>query len=411
MGLISDRKQIIGFAKFHTRADALHARDVLSGRRVDAEKGSILKAEMAKKNLHTKRGLSNDPTSLPVSAPSHGPNPVVTPGTMTRAELALGIQSGSFPTVGPYAPGSNPARRSMDNRTKMADLLPPAPHDLPLSRPRSPSSFDPFLANSTGPDKKLMDTSLPAQRSSIDFNAFLAMPNPHHSVYAGRMARAGSLSSSLGNPSITRPPGSQSSTEPIPTPHDKPNDPMTTPILPMSNIVASSGPSGGSSSDSSSSTGSRPSHGSSPSALGVMMPVNHLAPEHLSTSLIHRTHYPADQNPAINTLYVGGLPTVIPGTSPGDGIGPARFPALMLSNSVPGAELEERLRKLFSSVEGFKRFSFRAKSGQPMCFIEFINVSAAKKAMESLYGHRLDGMVPGGIRLAFSRNALGKLLS
>lgn len=50
------RKQIIGFAKFRTRGEALEARDVLQGRRVDLEKGSVLKAEMAKKNLHTKRG-------------------------------------------------------------------------------------------------------------------------------------------------------------------------------------------------------------------------------------------------------------------------------------------------------------------------------------------------------------------
>lgn len=50
------RKQIIGFAKFRTRQEALDARDVLQGRRVDIEKGSVLKAEMAKKNLHTKRG-------------------------------------------------------------------------------------------------------------------------------------------------------------------------------------------------------------------------------------------------------------------------------------------------------------------------------------------------------------------
>lgn len=50
------RKQIIGFAKFRTRQEALEARDVLQGRRVDIERGAVLKAEMAKKNLHTKRG-------------------------------------------------------------------------------------------------------------------------------------------------------------------------------------------------------------------------------------------------------------------------------------------------------------------------------------------------------------------
>lgn len=54
---VAPRKQIIGFAKFRSRQEALDAREVLQGRRVDAEKGAVLKAEMAKKNLHTKRGV------------------------------------------------------------------------------------------------------------------------------------------------------------------------------------------------------------------------------------------------------------------------------------------------------------------------------------------------------------------
>ncbi|ORX58502.1 hypothetical protein BCR36DRAFT_277416 [Piromyces finnis] len=53
------RKQIIGFAKFHTKMDALNAMEVLTGRQIDFEKGSVLKAEMAKKNLHTKKTMMN----------------------------------------------------------------------------------------------------------------------------------------------------------------------------------------------------------------------------------------------------------------------------------------------------------------------------------------------------------------
>ncbi|KAJ3368230.1 hypothetical protein HDU91_000730 [Kappamyces sp. JEL0680] len=53
------KKQIIGFAKFRTVEEAMQARDVLCGRKVDAERGCALKAEMAKKNLHTKRGISS----------------------------------------------------------------------------------------------------------------------------------------------------------------------------------------------------------------------------------------------------------------------------------------------------------------------------------------------------------------
>ncbi|KAG9028890.1 hypothetical protein FRB95_005940 [Tulasnella sp. JGI-2019a] len=64
------RRQIIGFAKFRTRQEALDAREVLQGRRVDMEKGSMLKAEMAKKNLHTKRGVG--PSGGGASAASGG---------------------------------------------------------------------------------------------------------------------------------------------------------------------------------------------------------------------------------------------------------------------------------------------------------------------------------------------------
>ncbi|KAM0756548.1 hypothetical protein T439DRAFT_282694 [Meredithblackwellia eburnea MCA 4105] len=53
--VVGQQQQIIGFAKFRTRLQALEARDVLSGKKVDVEKGCVLKAEMAKKNLHTKR--------------------------------------------------------------------------------------------------------------------------------------------------------------------------------------------------------------------------------------------------------------------------------------------------------------------------------------------------------------------
>ncbi|ORX53240.1 hypothetical protein DM01DRAFT_1374679 [Hesseltinella vesiculosa] len=49
------RKQLIGFAKFRTRAEAIAAKDLINGRKIDNEKGSTLKSEMAKKNLHVKR--------------------------------------------------------------------------------------------------------------------------------------------------------------------------------------------------------------------------------------------------------------------------------------------------------------------------------------------------------------------
>jgi hypothetical protein len=56
----SSRRQTIGFARFRTRADALAAREQLQGRKIDTLTGATLKAEMAKKNLHTKRTTSGE---------------------------------------------------------------------------------------------------------------------------------------------------------------------------------------------------------------------------------------------------------------------------------------------------------------------------------------------------------------
>ncbi|KIM65847.1 hypothetical protein SCLCIDRAFT_22402 [Scleroderma citrinum Foug A] len=49
------RKQIIGFAKFRTHQEALEAKKVLEGHQIDAKNDTVLRVEMAKKNLHTKR--------------------------------------------------------------------------------------------------------------------------------------------------------------------------------------------------------------------------------------------------------------------------------------------------------------------------------------------------------------------
>jgi hypothetical protein len=84
------RKQIIGFAKFRTREEALEARDILQGRRVDIEKGAVLKAEMAKKNLHTKRGpVAAGPSGLPSTSGDSAPAAQIAE-PMTARERELG---------------------------------------------------------------------------------------------------------------------------------------------------------------------------------------------------------------------------------------------------------------------------------------------------------------------------------
>lgn len=89
---------------------------------------------------------------------------------------------------------------------------------------------------------------------------------------------------------------------------------------------------------------------------------------------------PGDQNPPCNTLYVGNLP---------------------MNTS------EDELRTLFSRCVGYRRLCFRTKSNGPMCFVEFENVECATQALNDLYGNPLSNSVKGGIRLSFSKNPLG----
>lgn len=90
-------EQIIGFAKFRTRSDALQARDYLNGRMVDSERGCVLKTEMAKKNLHTK-SVRVPPPGAPTS------------NSVAHSALPLGstvpvVPAGPAGLGGPSGPG------------------------------------------------------------------------------------------------------------------------------------------------------------------------------------------------------------------------------------------------------------------------------------------------------------------
>ncbi|ORY44757.1 hypothetical protein BCR33DRAFT_765810 [Rhizoclosmatium globosum] len=89
---------------------------------------------------------------------------------------------------------------------------------------------------------------------------------------------------------------------------------------------------------------------------------------------------PADQNPPCNTLYVGNLP-------------------------VHTSEVE--LRELFSRCMGYRRMSFRMRMNGPMVFVEFDSIPYAQQALSDLHGTLLSNSVKGGIRLSFSKNPLG----
>ncbi|KAI9271937.1 hypothetical protein BDA99DRAFT_534409 [Phascolomyces articulosus] len=141
----SGRKQIIGFAKFHSRSEALEARDTLSGRKVDAEKGSVLKAEMAKKNLHTKRGLSSEQQKQQqqqqhagVVVPTHTPA-IVAAAAAAAAAASVGGGNNNNNNGGTGA-GMGGGGMGGNNNNGGGIVIPPPPPSQQQQQQQQPSS-------------------------------------------------------------------------------------------------------------------------------------------------------------------------------------------------------------------------------------------------------------------------------
>ncbi|KAG5459094.1 MAG: hypothetical protein BJ554DRAFT_557, partial [Olpidium bornovanus] len=393
----------IGFAKFRTRLEALEARDIISGRKVDAEKGSILKAEMAKKNLHTKRGLSNDQY--------HGH--LISPAALASRKQYHGASSAydafySVPACAPPLP---------------SDLL-SSPHDFAFDYPYG-AGIDQFPGinaglvegqyNAVAAQMHFIDSAqnrvgglVMAQRSqsleNIESAAAAAAAGqlqqqhqhgqqPQNQQAAGScgahpdplsapISRLGSMKSLLDLPDVASAGhhelggrlGSRSLSDLCHMPHSAPAAAETRGFnaalfgsitkpdatgqaddfggLPLCNSSAAgfSGGGGGGAH-----TGGFPGRFAplqiSAAAAGsfqhsVVFPAAASAAGVISPGI--RAANPGDQNPPCNTLYVGNL---------------------------PANANEEELRHLFSKCAGYKRMCFRTKANGQMCFVEFEDVA------------------------------------
>ncbi|KAI3601404.1 rna binding protein [Moniliophthora roreri] len=475
------RKQIIGFAKFRTREEALIARDMLQGRRVDIEKGSVLKAEMAKKNLHTKRGVG---PVVPGGATSGGTS--LGPAANGLAPNNLGFAGGvaqGLPTLQqPFGGGQDLYNELLNSRDREMSIM-GLPTNLGSVSGRQISQWQPEHPNGVLREREdedrrrgeilgamgfagsrggLSDEEREPEvrqgpreplrlRSGSAFDAFHSVPQgnqlqrgppgithpmdanvPHSHIANGfpNLNPAAEQQQRLfdvpGPWDCTRRESSQdsvlarqSSTPSPPTPSNVPfqngalrkHSPSNeTPPADVGTELTSgeSEPSVHPQSDSCSSRHSQSSASSSGHIGGdtddeLSRAVGELAVSTENGNMSPQLPSPAsgassgsarnrmDQNPPINTLYVGNLPTSPP-------------PMGYHSPDI----LEESLRELFRSRPGFRRLSFKQKNSGPMCFVEFEDVIAASKTMTELSGHTLNGLVKGqGIRLSYSRNPLG----
>ncbi|KZT70334.1 hypothetical protein DAEQUDRAFT_218130 [Daedalea quercina L-15889] len=491
------RKQIIGFAKFRTRQEAQDARDVLQGRRVDIERGAVLKAEMAKKNLHTKRGpgvppgmpmnnnfMNNAAPPIPENLAGYsalnglaglGANPAAANSealAQRDRELgalgAMGITGlgqrrerimdrrvedererrrsdmGPVGSLGTGAMGTRGAReraeederereRKRKEHLRLRDNSDAfeAFHSVPQQMARQNinsllSAENGMLSNGSGPSLPSPPaiSSVPSQGEGLnslnngpwtslrDVGASAALrkmsapvfsttstlpPRPPSPARHSPPSTFDSYMTQNGNAASANliapfsPPSNSSSLSGHPSLPSRPRPSSPGPEQPaQSTEAAPSQPV----SSASSASGSQNDHDEelsrSVAALAVNTDSGMTSPQLPSpASGASSGRNPGDQNPPINTLYVGNLPTSTAG-------------------GLPLNHLEDRLRDLFSKRPGYRKLCFRQKSNGPMCFVEFEDVHYATKALQELYGNPLGGLVKGGgIRLSYSKNPLG----
>ncbi|KAF9994403.1 hypothetical protein BGZ80_000830 [Entomortierella chlamydospora] len=402
---VNPRKQIIGFAKFRSHQEALQAISVLSGRRVDAEKGSLLKAEMAKKNLHTRRGLSNEL----VATPGPGVTSAAVPPTPIGSTSIHPVNINGKKTPHPLQHRNSLAGSAAYDAFHSVPCSPALPSDL-LTPSDYASSYD-FYADVYAPNnlsnlsfaesfggrlqqqqqqqqqqsqqQSELSSSFLGRQSTFDMRVDpLSMGSFSNNIGGLSGSISGSFSNSISSSFTSRNIGFTGSQRFNKSFLDL--DPET-PTSTMSFLSKSI-----------------PAHTERGFNNGLFnsddmsnnrfqgLPINTAAAAALATTSLPSPNVaspgfrtpinPGDQNPPCNTLYVGNLP---------------------MNTS------EDELRTLFSRCIGYRRMCFRTKANGPMCFVEFENVECATQALNDLYGNPLSNSVKGGIRLSFSKNPLG----
>ncbi|KAI8643598.1 hypothetical protein BD408DRAFT_481919 [Parasitella parasitica] len=366
------KKQIIGFARFRTRLEALEAIDVISGKKIDQDKGTVLKAEMAKKNLHIKRGSATQ-TSTSTSSST------TTSTAATVAPQSVAVNSVTSPNTSLLASSLATSESSSLKNAQRYDTFSPLPSDLLSSQDYKTDLFiDPnyndslFGIRSQSYDQDLgfmssrafglgpTSSSIQQQQQQHHLSSnHLHHQHQHQHQHQQHIQQQQSQNSQQQQQQQQRLPKLMneaddfhylSKSSPVPNDNRLENANILEPdLIRMGSLSLL------------------------PNSLDLRSSSSSLS------SPIQRLPNPADQNPPCNTLYVGNLP----------------------SNTS-----EEELRQLFSHCKGYRRMCFRTKPQGPMCFVEFEDIVFASQALNELQGHSLTNSVKGGIRLSYSKNPL-----
>ncbi|KAI7881082.1 hypothetical protein K492DRAFT_146430 [Lichtheimia hyalospora FSU 10163] len=418
----NNRKQIIGFAKFRTRYEALEAKDILSGRRVDAEKGSVLKAEMAKKNLHTKRGLSTgDQQQQQQLAPQHPMSTTSHPLTSTQQ------QHGGMPKRFSLSPGQS----AYEAFHSVPAALPNELH--PPSELSYPELYPDLFSPGGTPITSTFNDSVFASRAA----AAAIAAGERGGTRDGFDARSASMGDIFNHRSMS----SSHSTSRLSMnrfSNNNDNDRNNSNNLYHSSTSLLS-PTATLQTTAFSSPFSSPPTSVLNSVHEEMYPLqlpSQLLPQ---TELSDHEEYKQqggaglvsalnsrlagltiNTTPSSTTTNNGGLPS--PGVSSPTGF--LSFAAAGSSSSnnnnattivnvhnLPNNANEEEMIALFSQCIGYQRLLFRPvpRPGSPVCLVEFNDTACANRAVQELYGTMLSNSVNSGIRLSINTKSNGMM--
>ncbi|SAL99197.1 hypothetical protein [Absidia glauca] len=447
MPLNGGKKQMIGFAKFRSRLEALEAVEVISGKKVDQDKGLVLKAEMAKKNLHVKRKsiIPTDgsmATSTPLESvfinnnnnsnnnnkslisgyhdepfnfsplPSDLLSPMVDyksdPFTLAAVHQQHQQHSYNGNSNSMMAPSSTPVFNdnlfgfrsySIDGRNN--GFAPPRPsissntsftkrmsikqqQQQHQQQQQQQQQQQLFHTNSTRSITEDMDPFNYMSKSS-------PVPADHVGSYFSDDISFGSLSinDNFGLRS------NDHSTLTSPTSPQRSNSLMSRPSLMTVNESAPTAATTNNNGINSSSNNLNLSNNSGNGFMNNMMTMMMM-----TASSTPRTVTP----PTTTTTSSSSTTTTTATTNLADQNPPCN--TLYVGNLPPANTVEDELRQLFSKCAGYKRMYFRTKSQGPMCFVEFDDIMYATQCMADLQGHCLSNSFKGGIRLSFSKNPL-----
>ena len=360
---LSARKQTIGFAKFRSKQAALEARDIMSGRKIDSERGCVLKAEMAKKNLHT-RSKNADTSTMQSSQSQDGVR------LNQPTSNALNSQNPTSSLLGPSnsansatnsawdGPRSSAVFEAFHNATSSpttGSICSPNQETLfrPFdTEPTPPSSaFDPFQSNKFTLSPSSHSQSRPQERSnSSTLSPLNSLDAYSPTMYANgnqiRPLSPRSLDPNSNSAFVSQSLGRRLSA--LALGHHLGGAPQDL----NSNSHPQSSHIGLALNDVQVNKSSPPSQAANVQSLHsqLQQQQQQQASSHAQSLAPVKPTNPADQNPPCSTLYVGNLTTPPP--------------------SQPVSLLEDALRALFSKQGGFKRLSFRQKANGPMCFVE-----------------------------------------